>query len=167
MARPEDYTPTLPFGKKGGRGWRCINLCRYTTILQAAVTDRQVAGRLRAMNIAILAESRQGDSYALHGQYVNPVPARVLHMIGHNIIYAGAEGCYLCDVERHRHLSCGKDNKDMPLSTLIPIGLLLTIMGGVLLVIKKRQKIAATLLVVGVMLIIGTMAIIGLATSSM
>ncbi len=55
----------------------------------------------------------------------------------------------------------------MTLSMLIPIGLLLMIMGGVLLAIKKRPKVTIALLGIGGTLVIGTIAIIGLATSSM
>ena len=55
----------------------------------------------------------------------------------------------------------------MTLSMLIPIGLLLMVIGGVLLVIKKQPKIAIALLGIGGTLVIGTIVIIGLATSSM
>ncbi len=55
----------------------------------------------------------------------------------------------------------------MPLTMLIPIGLLLMIVGGVLVVIKKRSKVAIALLGMGGALVVGTIVIIGLATSSM
>ncbi|MGB3905011.1 MAG: hypothetical protein WBB22_08820 [Anaerolineae bacterium] len=50
------------------------------------------------MNVTQIVESRQGENYSLHPQYVNPTLARVLQMIGYDIIYAKGEGCYLYDV---------------------------------------------------------------------
>ena len=55
----------------------------------------------------------------------------------------------------------------MTLTMFIPIGLLLMVVGGVLVVIKKRPKAAIALLGMGGALVIGTIVIIGLATSSM
>ncbi len=55
----------------------------------------------------------------------------------------------------------------MTLSMLIPIGLLLMIIGGVLFAVKKQPKVAAVLLGIGALLIIGTVVMIGLMTSSM
>jgi len=55
----------------------------------------------------------------------------------------------------------------MPLTMLIPIGILLMIMGGVLFAIKKRPKVAILFLGLGGILVVGTIVIIGLATSSM
>jgi len=51
-----------------------------------------------------LVESRQGENYGLHRQYVNPVLARALQMIGYDIMYNKGEGCYLSDVDEQRYL---------------------------------------------------------------
>jgi len=47
-----------------------------------------------------LVESCQGENYGLHRQYVNPVLARILQMIGYDSMYNKGEGCYLSDVVR-------------------------------------------------------------------
>ena len=56
------------------------------------------------MNITELVESHQGENYTLHRQHVNPVLARVLQMIGYDIIYSNGKRCYLYDVDRQRYL---------------------------------------------------------------
>lgn len=56
------------------------------------------------MNVTQIVESRQGENYSLHRQYVNPTLARVLQMIGHDIIYAKGEGCHLYDVHGEQYL---------------------------------------------------------------
>jgi hypothetical protein len=50
---------------------------------------------------------------------------------------------------------------------LIPIGLLLMIVGGVLFAIKKQPKVATALLGIGTVFVIGAIVVIGLATSAM
>ncbi len=60
-----------------------------------------------------------------------------------------------------------KGTYDMTLSMCIPIGLLLTVAGGVLLAISRRRRLGAALVILGMLLVAATCAIIGLAISSM
>jgi len=53
----------------------------------------------------------------------------------------------------------------MTVSICIPMGLLLTITGGVLLAIKRQRRLAAALVILGMLLVAATCAIIELATS--
>ena len=58
-----------------------------------------------------------------------------------------------------------KGEYEMTASMCIPMGLLLIVTGGVLLATKKQPKVAAVLLILGLLLIGATCAIIELATS--
>ena len=58
-----------------------------------------------------------------------------------------------------------KGEYEMTVSMCIPMGLLLLVTGGVLLATKRQPKIAAALLILGLLLIGATCAIIELATS--
>ena len=53
----------------------------------------------------------------------------------------------------------------MTASMCIPMGLLLTVTGGVLLAIKRQQRLAAALVILGILLVAATCGIIELATS--
>jgi acetylornithine/succinyldiaminopimelate/putrescine aminotransferase len=55
-------------------------------------------------SIAKLIETRQGEQYALHRQYVNTSLARAQAIIGFDKIYTRAEGAYLWDAEGNRYL---------------------------------------------------------------
>jgi len=58
-----------------------------------------------------------------------------------------------------------KGKYEMTVSMCIPMGLLLIVTGGVLLATKRQPKVAAALLILGLLLIGATCAIIELATS--
>ncbi len=62
-----------------------------------------------------LVESPQGENYRLRRQYVNPVLARVLQMIGYDIMYNKGEVCHLFDVDEQRYLDFlgGRDASDL------------------------------------------------------
>ena len=53
----------------------------------------------------------------------------------------------------------------MTVSMCLPLGALLTVMGGALLAIKKQRRLATALVVLGLFLIGATCAIFELATS--
>jgi acetylornithine/succinyldiaminopimelate/putrescine aminotransferase len=55
-------------------------------------------------SIAKLIESRQGEQYALHRQYINTSMARAQAIIGFDKIYVRGEGAYLWDAEGDRYL---------------------------------------------------------------
>jgi len=55
-------------------------------------------------SIAKLIESRQGEQYALHKQYINASLARAQAIIGFDKIYTRGEGAYLWDAEGNRYL---------------------------------------------------------------
>jgi uncharacterized membrane protein len=58
-----------------------------------------------------------------------------------------------------------KGTYDMTVSMCIPMGLLLTVTGAVLLAIKRQRRLAAALVILGMLLVAATCAIIELATS--
>ena len=51
-----------------------------------------------------LFQSRLGENYRLHAQYINPSWARVAQLIGYDKVYQRAEGCWLFDTEGNRYL---------------------------------------------------------------
>ena len=58
-----------------------------------------------------------------------------------------------------------KGTYDMAVSMCIPMGLLLTVTGGVFLAIKRHRRLAAALAILGMLLVAATCGIIELATS--
>lgn len=62
-----------------------------------------------ALDIKKLIESRQGENYALHHQYINPAFAKVLKIIGFDRVYTKGKGQYLYDHEGTEYLDfiCG------------------------------------------------------------
>lgn len=57
-----------------------------------------------AFSITQLLESRKGDQYALHRQFINTALARVQTIIGFDKLYIGGKGSYLWDADGNRYL---------------------------------------------------------------
>ncbi len=57
-----------------------------------------------AFDLKKLLETRWGENYELHGQYVNPQLVKVLQTIGFDKVYRRAEGQYLYDESNNRYL---------------------------------------------------------------
>lgn len=55
-------------------------------------------------DIKSLVQSRMGENYDLHDQYVNRTLVKVLRTIGFDKVYRRAEGCYLYDEQDHAYL---------------------------------------------------------------
>ena len=55
-------------------------------------------------DVARALAAHQGESFALHEQYLNRQLARVLKTLGFNRTYVRGEGCYLYDAEGERYL---------------------------------------------------------------
>jgi acetylornithine/succinyldiaminopimelate/putrescine aminotransferase len=55
-------------------------------------------------NLSELMESRHGENYQLHAQYLNPQLARVVKTLGFDRFYERGDGCYLFDDEGKRYL---------------------------------------------------------------
>ena len=56
------------------------------------------------MDIRELIEGREGENYGLHRKYLNPLLARVLEIIGYDVVYTRGEGAWLYDQEGNRYL---------------------------------------------------------------
>jgi acetylornithine/succinyldiaminopimelate/putrescine aminotransferase len=57
-----------------------------------------------SFDLARLLESRRGENFRLHSQYVSPQLPRVLETLGFDRFYERGEGCYLYDREGRRYL---------------------------------------------------------------
>jgi ornithine--oxo-acid transaminase len=57
-----------------------------------------------SFNLSELLESRHGENFQLHAQYLNPQLAKVVKTIGFDRFYVRGEGCYLFDEEGKRYL---------------------------------------------------------------
>jgi acetylornithine/succinyldiaminopimelate/putrescine aminotransferase len=55
-------------------------------------------------NLSELLESRHGENFQLHAQYLNPQLAKVVKTLGFDRFYVRGEGCYLFDEEGKRYL---------------------------------------------------------------
>ncbi|MGA2294661.1 MAG: aspartate aminotransferase family protein [Acidimicrobiales bacterium] len=55
-------------------------------------------------NLNELMESRHGENFQLHAQYLNPQLAKVVKTLGFDRFYQRGEGCYLIDDEGKRYL---------------------------------------------------------------
>ena len=55
-------------------------------------------------NLSELLESRHGENFQLHAQYLNPQLAKVVKTLGFDRFYVRGEGCYLYDDEGRRYL---------------------------------------------------------------
>ena len=56
------------------------------------------------MGIKELIEEREGENYELHRKYLNPLLARVLEIIGYDVVYTRGEGAWLYDQDGNRYL---------------------------------------------------------------
>jgi acetylornithine/succinyldiaminopimelate/putrescine aminotransferase len=57
-----------------------------------------------SFNLAQLLETRHGENFQLHAQYLNPQLAKVVKTLGFDRFYERGEGCYLFDDEGRRYL---------------------------------------------------------------
>ncbi len=55
-------------------------------------------------SISELLQSRNGDNFALHNQYLNPQMVKVLKTIGYDRIYTHAKGQYIYDSQGDEYL---------------------------------------------------------------
>ena len=57
-----------------------------------------------SFNLAQLLETRHGENFQLHAQYLNPQLTKVVKTLGFDRFYERGEGCYLFDDEGRRYL---------------------------------------------------------------